>query len=147
MIKYTDLTLAYILSHAVCCTSAASSGRSLHLIIRQLRTMYSTSNCPNHVQKTKSSIKKRIIVRRTVRSIFGEQTVRPIKNGFHGGGVGGGGGGGQLKGIETFFEIAASTICKQFYMLCFLLFLLILFSCNRMFILNCYELYIYYISM
>ena len=44
-----DLTLAYILDHAVCCASAASSGRSLHLIISQLRTKCSSSNCPNHV--------------------------------------------------------------------------------------------------
>ena len=50
------------------------SRRSLHLITSQLRTKYSSSNCPNHVRRTKSSIKKRIIVRRTVRSIFGEQT-------------------------------------------------------------------------
>ena len=35
-LKYTDLTLAYILDHAVCCTSAASSGQSLHLITSQL---------------------------------------------------------------------------------------------------------------
>ena len=33
-----------------------------------------SSNCPNHVRRTKSSIKKRIIVCRTVRSMFGEQT-------------------------------------------------------------------------
>ena len=76
------MTLAYILDHAVCCASAASSGRSLHRIISQLRMKYSSSNCPNHVRRTKSSIKKRIIVRRTVRSIFGEQTLRPIKNGL-----------------------------------------------------------------
>ena len=48
-----DLTLAYILDHAVCCASAASSGRSLHLIISQLRTKYTSSNCPNHVQRSK----------------------------------------------------------------------------------------------
>ena len=28
-------------------------------------------------------LKKRIIVRRTVRSMFGEQTVRPVKNGLY----------------------------------------------------------------
>ena len=61
---------------------AASSGRSLHLIISQVRTKYSSSNCPKHAGRTKSSIKKRIIVRRTVRSMFGEQTVRPVKNGL-----------------------------------------------------------------
>ena len=43
-----DMTLVYILDHAVCCASAASSDRSLHLIISQLRTKYSSSNCPNH---------------------------------------------------------------------------------------------------
>ena len=31
------LTLAYIFDHAVCCASAASSGRSLHLLTSQLR--------------------------------------------------------------------------------------------------------------
>ena len=51
-----DLTLAYILDHAFCCTSAASSGRSLHLIISQLRKKYSLWNCPNYVRRTKSSI-------------------------------------------------------------------------------------------
>ena len=79
---YINLTLTCILDHAVCSASAASSGRSLHLIISQLRTKHSSSNCPNHVRRTKSTIKKRIIVRRTVRSMFGEQTVRPIKNGL-----------------------------------------------------------------
>ena len=86
MIKvyWPDLTLAYILDHAVCCASdAASSDRSLHFITGQLRTKYSSSNCSNHVRRTKSSIKKRITVRRTVRSIFGEQTVRPFKNGLY----------------------------------------------------------------
>ena len=35
------------------------------LLLLQLRTKYSSSNCPNHVRRTKSSIKKRIIIRRT----------------------------------------------------------------------------------
>ena len=34
----TYLTLAHILDHAVCCASAASSGRSLRLTASQLRT-------------------------------------------------------------------------------------------------------------
>ena len=55
------------------------SGLSLH-VISQLRTKYSSSNCPNHVRRTKSLIQKRAIVRRTVRSMFGEQTLRPVKN-------------------------------------------------------------------
>ena len=79
-----DLTLAYIFDHAVLCASAASWGRGLHLIISQFRTKHSSSNCPNYVRRTKtskSSIKKRIIVRGTVRSMFGEQKVRRIKNG------------------------------------------------------------------
>ena len=40
MIKvyWLDLSLAYIFHHAVCCASAASPGRSLHLITSQLRT-------------------------------------------------------------------------------------------------------------
>ena len=37
ILTWLDLTLAYILYHAVCCASAASSGRSLHLITSQLR--------------------------------------------------------------------------------------------------------------
>ena len=36
-VYWLDLTLAYIFDHAVCCTSAASWGQSLHLIISQLR--------------------------------------------------------------------------------------------------------------
>ena len=44
----TILTLAYISDHTLCCGSAASPGRSLHLIISQLRTKYTLSNCPNH---------------------------------------------------------------------------------------------------
>ena len=73
------MTLAYILYHAVCCASAASSGRSLHLIISQLKTKYSSSNCPNDVRQTKSSVKKRITVRQTIRSMFGEQTLLPFR--------------------------------------------------------------------
>ena len=41
-----------------------------------------SSNCPNYVRRTKSSIKKRIIVRRTVRSMFGEQTFSQLRTGF-----------------------------------------------------------------
>ena len=48
----------------------------------QLRTKYSSSNCPNHVRRTKSSVKKRLIVRRTVRSIFDEQTLAQLRTGF-----------------------------------------------------------------
>ena len=80
-------TFAYILDHAVCCASAASSGRSLRLIKSPLGTKHSSSNCPNHVRRTKSSVKKRIIVSQTVRRMFGEQTVRRIEK------QGGGGGG------------------------------------------------------
>ena len=39
-------------------------------------------DCPNHVRRTKSSIKKRIIVRRSVRSMFGEQTFDQLRTGF-----------------------------------------------------------------
>ena len=49
-------------------------------LFSQLRTKRSLSNCPNHVRRTKSSIKKRII---TVRSMYSEQTVRPVKNGLY----------------------------------------------------------------
>ena len=35
-----------------------------------------------HVRRTKSSIKKRIIVRRTVRSMFGEQTFAQLRTGL-----------------------------------------------------------------
>ena len=84
MIKvyWLDLNLAYILDHAVCCASGTSLGRSLHLIISQLRMKHSLSNCLNHVRQTKSSVKKRIIVCQTVWSMFGEQTVCPVKNGL-----------------------------------------------------------------
>ena len=67
---------------AVILDSDVSSGLSLHLTVSQLRTKLSSSNCPNPVQRTKCSIKKRIIVRRTVRSMIGEQTVRPVENGL-----------------------------------------------------------------
>ena len=40
-----------------------------------------SSNCLNHVLRTKSSIKKRITVRRTVRSMFGEQTFAQLRTG------------------------------------------------------------------
>ena len=69
------MTLAYIFDHAVCCASAASSGRSLYLVTSQL-------DCLNHVRRTKSSIKKRIIVRRSVRSMFGEQTFAQLRRGL-----------------------------------------------------------------
>ena len=60
----------------MCCISAACSGRSLHLII----SPYSSSDCPSHVRRTKSSIKKRIIVRRTVRSMFGKKQQHKLDN-------------------------------------------------------------------
>ena len=41
-------------------------------------------DCPNHVRRTKSSIKKRIIVRRSVRSMFGRTNIRSVKNGLKG---------------------------------------------------------------
>ena len=55
-------------------------GPNVHLIISQLRTKHSSLNCPNHVWQTKSSIKKQVIVRRTVQSMFSQQTLRPVKN-------------------------------------------------------------------
>ena len=39
-------------------------------------------DCPNHIRRIKSSIKKRIIVRRIVRSMFGEQTFTQLRTGF-----------------------------------------------------------------
>ena len=81
MIKVSDLTLAYIFDHAVCCASAASSGWSLHLITSQLRTK-SSLDCPNHVRWTKSSIKKRITVHWTVQSMFSKQTCAQLRTGF-----------------------------------------------------------------
>ena len=41
-----------------------------------------SSNCPNHVRRTKISIKKRIIVRRSVRSMLGEQTLAQLRTGL-----------------------------------------------------------------
>ena len=60
ILTWFDLTLAYILDHAVSCVSAASSGQSLHLIISQLRMKNSMSNCQNHVWQTKFSIRKEL---------------------------------------------------------------------------------------
>ena len=40
-------------------------------------------DCPNHIRRTKCSIKKRIIVRRSVRSMFGGTNIRPVKNGLN----------------------------------------------------------------
>ena len=51
----------------------------MHLITSQLRTKYSSTKCPNDARQTKSSVKKRIIVRRSVRSMFGEQTLLPVR--------------------------------------------------------------------
>ena len=42
-----------------------------------------SSNCPSHVRRTKSSIKKQIIVRRTVRIMFDEQTFAQLRTGFN----------------------------------------------------------------
>ena len=39
-------------------------------------------DCPNHIRRTKSSVKKRIIVRRSVRSMFGEQTFAQLRTGL-----------------------------------------------------------------
>lgn len=52
----------------------------MHLFISQLRMKQSSSNCPNQSSASKNSIKKRNVVRRTVRIMLGEQTGRPIKN-------------------------------------------------------------------
>ena len=62
--------------------SATSSGRSFHLIASQLRTKQSSLNCPNHVWRTKSSIKKRIIVRQTIQSTFVIQTLAQLRTGL-----------------------------------------------------------------
>ena len=43
---------------------------------------------PNHIRQTKSSIKKRIIVRRSVRSMFGEQTFAQLRTGYTVRGIG-----------------------------------------------------------
>ena len=37
-------------------------------------------DCSNHIRRTKSSIKKRIIVCRSVRSMFGRTNIHPVKN-------------------------------------------------------------------
>jgi len=39
-------------------------------------------DCPNHFRRTKNSIKKRIIVRRTVLNMFVEQTFAQLRTGF-----------------------------------------------------------------
>ena len=40
-------------------------------------------DCPNYIRRTKSSIKKRIIVHWSVWSIFGRTNIRPVKNGLN----------------------------------------------------------------
>ena len=89
-VYWLDLTLAFIFDHAVCCASAASSGRSLHLITSCLRTKKSL-DCPNHVWWTKNinGLKRNnrgvpwwVIVHWTVRSMFGEQTFAQLRTGF-----------------------------------------------------------------
>ena len=41
-------------------------------------------DCPNHIRRTKCSIKKRIIVRWSVWSMFGWTNIHPVKNGLNG---------------------------------------------------------------
>ena len=43
---------------------------------------WSSLDSLNHIRRTKSSIKKRIIVCQSVWSMFGEQTCAPVKNGL-----------------------------------------------------------------
>ena len=59
------MTLAYILES--CCLLHFCRKFGPKLIISQLRMKPSSSNCLNHVRRSKSSINKRIIVRRTQR--------------------------------------------------------------------------------
>ena len=62
----------------------ATEGYKVESILNKLGHGGSLDRKSNHVQRTKSSIKKRIIVRRTVPSMFGEQTGSPVKNGLYG---------------------------------------------------------------
>ena len=77
MIKvyWLDLTLAYIFKSIMLSAARLPQVRAKACISLQASWEWrNSSNCPNNVRRTKSSIKKRIIVRRIVRSMFGEQT-------------------------------------------------------------------------
>ena len=56
-----------------------SSVKKRIIVRRTVRSML--GDCPNHVRRTKSSVKKRIIVRRTVRSMLGEETLAQLRRG------------------------------------------------------------------
>ena len=51
------------------------------------RRLCNSLDCPNHIRRTKCSMKKRIIVRRSVRSMFGRTNIRPVKNGLYASGA------------------------------------------------------------
>ena len=83
MIKVYWLDFSLHKDHTVCCSSTGASwGWTLHLFISQLRTKQSSSNCPNQSSASKNSIKKRNVVRRTVRSMLGEQTFAQLRTGL-----------------------------------------------------------------
>ena len=84
MIKvyWLDLTLAYILESCCLLHFCCKFGLKLASHYQQLRTKHSSSNCLNHVQRSKSPIKKWIVVHWTVWSMFNKQAVRPVKNGL-----------------------------------------------------------------
>ena len=85
-IYWLDLTLAYILDHAVCCAFFRKFGlkpashyepvRKRSIVRPTVRTMF------GELKVRLTSVKKRSIVRWTVRSMFDELTVRPVKNGL-----------------------------------------------------------------
>ena len=85
-IYWLDLTLAYILDHAVCCAFCRKFGPkppSHYKLVRKRSIVRSTVRTMFGELKVRlSSIKKRSIVRRNVRSMFDELTVRPVKNGL-----------------------------------------------------------------
>ena len=82
---WLDMTLAYILDHAVCCVSATSPGRSLRLShykpVRKRSLVHQTVQTMFRELKVRlSSIKQWSIVCQTVQSMFGELFIDQIKN-------------------------------------------------------------------
>ena len=67
--KYIDLTLAYIFDHAVCCNFGPKLASRYKPVENEVKFGLSEPY----------SAKKRIIVRRSVRSMFGEQTFAQLR--------------------------------------------------------------------
>ena len=81
-VYWLDLTLAYIFSIMLSAAPLPQVQAEACIALQASWKQVNSSNCPNHVWRTKSSIKKWIKVHRTVRSMFGEQTFAQLRTGF-----------------------------------------------------------------